>query len=397
MFVAAAAVIAIVIAAVHAAGAQDRSGTREVASPRPSQGAATVPARPAVPRPKPASDRRPRVHPTAPQLPLPRSDGRLLGQRIVVGMPGTTADSVLLAQVRDGHVGGVILFARNIASSSQVKALVGSLQQAAREGGNPPLLIAVDQEGGSVTRIPLAPPSLSPPQMVATHNPHVAFRQGQATGRYLRSLGINMDLAPVLDVPTSTSSFMFDQGRTFSFDPRVVARFATQFMLGLQSAGVAATGKHFPGLGAADTDTDDADVRLDPTSGQRAAALFPYRALIARGLDAVMVSLAAFAPYDRSGAPASLSAPIIDGLLRHQLGFTGVTITDSLASPTGHDEITAGLLAAKAGADLLLYVDSAPGELYTLARALSAGRLDRAQADASYRQIVALKERLQHG
>ncbi len=309
-------------------------------------------------------------------------------------MTGTTPSGSLLARVRAGQVGAVILFASNIVSDGQVRALTGALQQAARAGNNPPLLIATDQEGGQVKRFPNGPPSLSPPQMATGGSTKVAFDQGWRTGRYLRSRGVNMDLAPVVDVPTFSGAFIWQERRAFSFNPGTVAGYAGAFARGLQAAGAAATAKHFPGDGSATSDTDYQLDELRPTQAQRAAALKPYEAMIPRGLDAVMITTAGFPAYDSSGAPAALSAPIIGGLLRGRLGFTGVVITDALGAPTGHDEITAGVLGARAGADILLYTDSASGELAALESALRAGHMTRAAAVGSYDRIVALKERL---
>lgn len=329
---------------------------------------------------------------TGPKLNVPAD--KLLGQRIMVGLPGTTADAGLLDRIRRGHVGSVILFSQNITSRTQLIALTSSLQRAARQGGNPPLLIAVDQEGGQVKRLPNGPPDLSPPQIAATGSISVASREGTGTGRYLKRLGINMDLAPVLDVPTFSGAFIWQQGRAFSFNASAVAKYATPFALGLQREGVAATGKHFPGLGSAGVDTDNKLDELHPTLGQRRHALIPYRTLIGRGLDAVMVSTAGFPAYDRSGVAAAFSRPIIQGVLRRKLRFHGVAITDALGAPTGHSQRTGGLLAAEAGADILLYTDSASGELGALEQALHREKLSRSEADASYQRIVTLKRRL---
>ena len=330
-------------------------------------------------------------HPTA----VPAvSDPRLLGQRIMVGMSGTQPDAGLLRSVRAGRVGSVILFGSNIVSRAQLRALTGSLQRAARSGGNPPLLIATDQEGGQVRRLRNGPPDRSPPQIAASGSTSLAFSEGRATGRYLKGLGVNWDLAPVVDVPTFRGAFIWRQGRAFSFSADTVAKYATPFALGLQNAHAAATAKHFPGVGSAAIDTDNKLDELRPSKAQREAALTPYRALIPRGLDAVMLSTAGLPAYDSSGTPTALSRPIIQGLLRGRLGFAGVTITDALGTPTGHDEVTAGVLAARAGADVLLYTDSASGELSALQRALSSGALNRGEALASYRRIVALKHRV---
>jgi beta-N-acetylhexosaminidase len=329
-----------------------------------------------------------------PSLPVPADPAKLLGQRIMIGFPGTTASAPVLNAIRRGQVGSVILFAGNIGTKGEVSALTASLQRAARQGRNPPLLISVDQEGGEVKRLQSGPPDLAPPQIDTVT---VASSEGRATGRYLHGLGINIDLAPVVDVPTSGSSFIAQQGRAFSSNAGTVAKLATAFALGIQSAGDAATAKHFPGLGTAPIDTDNRLQELHPTAAQRAAALMPYRSLIAHGVDAIMLSVAGFPVYDRSGTVAALSKPIVQGLLRAQLGYDGVTITDALGTPTGHDEITAGALAAQAGADILLYTDSAPGELRALEHALATNRISRADAAASYRRIVALKLRLTGG
>lgn len=327
-------------------------------------------------------------------IPVPNSPAKLLGQRLMVGMSGTMPTAALLKAVRAGRVGSVILFGSNIVSRSQTRALTGALQRAAVAGGNPKLLIATDQEGGQVKRLPNGPPTLSPPQIAATNNVAVASSQGRATGRYLHDWGINIDLAPVSDVPTFGGAFIWKQGRAFSFNAGEVAELARAFALGLQSSGVAATAKHFPGLGSAATDTDFKRQELTPTAAQRAAALEPYERMIPRGLDAVLVSVAGYPAYDSSGEPAALSKPIIQGLLRGKLKFGGVAITDSLAAPTGYSERTAGVLAASAGADILLYTDSAPGELGALEGALRSGQISAGAAAASYRRILALKRKL---
>jgi beta-N-acetylhexosaminidase len=319
---------------------------------------------------------------------------KLLGQRIMVGFSGTSAPGWLVSAVRAGHVGSVILFASNIGTRAQLQSLTGSLQAAARAGHNPPLLIAVDQEGGEVKRLQNGPPTLSPPQMVHTGKVSVASQQGTATGRYLKGLGINWDLAPVVDVPTFGGAFIWKQGRAFSFNYKTVSSYATAFALGLQGAKVAAAAKHFPGLGSAPVTTDAKLQELHPSATQRSQALVPYQTLIPKGLDSVLVSVAGFPAYDSSGAPAALSSKMIGGVLRRKLHFQGVAITDSLAAPTGHTEVAAGVLAARAGADVLLYTDSAPGELGALEQALKKGQIGQSAAASSYRKILALKRKV---
>jgi beta-N-acetylhexosaminidase len=373
----------VVMAAAAAPAAAFPVGWMAEVKARPASGSGA-----AAPTPSPSSP--------STKVKLPSSDAKLLGQRIMVGFDGTSAPSWLLARARAGQVGSVILFAPNIVSSSQIRALTGELQRAARQGGNPPLLIATDQEGGQVKRFPNGPPYPSPPQM-ARGTINGAYREGQLTGSYLRDHGVNWDLAPVSDVPTSSNAFIWQQGRAFAYafnTPGTVARYADAFARGVQSSHVAATAKHFPGVGSAAVDTDNKLDELRPTRAQLAGALQPYRLMIPRGLDSVMLSTAGFPAYDPSGAPAALSSRIARGLLRDRLGFAGVTITDALGTPTGHDEITAGRIAARAGADVLLYTDSAGGELSALLSDLHAGRISRADADAAYVRIVALKRRL---
>jgi beta-N-acetylhexosaminidase len=319
---------------------------------------------------------------------------RMLGQRIMVGFPGMVASPTLLERIRHGDLGAVILFGANISSAARARALTASLQRAASAGGNPPLLIAVDQEGGEVRRFADAPPQLSPSQMVASHRPRVAYQQGLATGRFLHGVGVNLDLAPVVDVPSSADAFIAEQGRAFAARASTVATYAGPFAAGVQAAGVAATAKHFPGLGTATVSTDDQLDVLHPTPAQLDQALVPYRELIAQGIDCVLVTTAAVPAYDPSGRPAALSARIITGLLRDRLGFKGVTITDSLAGPTGYGEIRAGALAARAGTDILLFTDDAPGELTALLAEARSGALSAASIAAAYARIVALKDAL---
>ena len=158
---------------------------------------------------------------------------QLVGQKLVVAMHGLAPSADLLGRIQRGEVGGVILFGANIVSASQLVGLTRQLQHAATTGGRPPLLIATDQEGGGVKRLDWAPPTLSPPQMGATGSAATAAAQGKATGRLLACAGINNNLAPVADVPSSTASFMYQEGRTFSFDASVTASLSNAFASGL--------------------------------------------------------------------------------------------------------------------------------------------------------------------
>ena len=175
---------------------------------------------------RPSRKPRPQALPSPPAVAPPpansaraRTLAKLVGQQLMVRMDGTTPDADLLNRIRRGEVGGVILYAENITSAAQTRHLVSELQQASKAGGNPPLLISTDQEGGQVKRLPWAPPDLSPPQM-GDQGPSVSEQQGQQTGTALRNVGINVDLAPVLDVAHSPSSFIWQQGRSSERQPR---------------------------------------------------------------------------------------------------------------------------------------------------------------------------------
>lgn len=182
----------------------------------------------------------------------------MLGQMIVARFAGSHPSQAFLKRIRSGQIGGVILFADNVAGSvAQTRALTAELQHAARLGGNPQLLIMTDQEGGAVRRLP-GPPELPPAAMTSDR---VAFGQGIATGRLLKATGINVDLAPVADVEHAQGSFL--GSRAFGADPGAVASRACSFAQGLQSQGVAYTLKHFPGLGRATGNTDAGPVSID--------------------------------------------------------------------------------------------------------------------------------------
>jgi beta-N-acetylhexosaminidase len=320
----------------------------------------------------------------------------LIGQKLVVSMDGHTPSASLLDRARRGRIGGVIIHGFNFSSAAQLRSIANELQQAAKDGGQPPLLIAVDQEGGSVKTVPWIPPTLSPPEMGDLGSSDTARTQGRKTGSALLGLGINTDFAPVADVPTSTSSFIYQQGRTWSFGSRKTSRLANAFALGLGDRGALATMKHFPGLGFATKNTDDFVVHIDATKGELAPGLRPYRHAAANGVPLVMLSNAIYKAYDRSHA-AGWSRAIGTTLLRGELGFHGVTMTDSLdgaAHSRGIPTNPLALKAAKAGTDMLLLTGSEASSrsvFRTLLDAAKAGQIPHDRLTVSYGRILALK------
>jgi beta-N-acetylhexosaminidase len=317
---------------------------------------------------------------------------QLVGQKLVVSMSGTTPSASLLARARRGEIGGVLVHSFNFSTSAQLRGIALALQRAAAAGGQPPLLIAVDQEGGSVKTIPWLPPVRAPAHVRSIADSRA---DGRRTGAALLGLGVNTDFAPVADVPLSTGSELYRQRRTWSFDATTTARLAGAFALGLGDAHVLATMKHFPGLGLATENTDRSVVRITASRTRLAPGLVPYRGT---KVPLVMLSNAIYDAYDRTNA-AGWSRAIATGLLRHELGFQGVTITDSLDGAAHARGIAPNVLAnaaANAGADLILLTggETASRNVYTtLLQAAQRGRVHRSSLFASYRRILALKSR----
>ena len=319
-----------------------------------------------------------------------RSAARLAGQSIMPGMNGTAPSSSLRARIRAGQVGGVILFGGNFDGTAALARLVSRLQAAAAAGGNPPLLIALDQEGGAVRRLPDGPPDKSATELGQDGSASEVAREGSATAAYLRRFGVDVDLAPVLDTPTSPANFIGT--RVFSRDRRLNAELGAAFVRGLQRGRVAATAKHFPGLGTAPLSTDTNRVVLDTPRGALDARLAPFARAIGAGVKLVMVSNAGYRAYDRSGIPAVLSKPIVTGLLRGRLGFAGVVISDAMEAPGPSASRTAPSTAIAAGVDVLLYTsESASADGYAeLVRSAGTGTLPALERSAA--RIAALKQ-----
>jgi len=324
----------------------------------------------------------------------PPSLAQLVGQKLVVTMQGTTPTASLLARVRRGEVGGVIVHGFNFRTSVGLRRITRSLRAAAAAGGRPKLLISVDQEGGEVKTVRWAPPSLAPAQMGSR-----ARDQGRRTGAALRALGINVDLAPVADVPGSRASAVYRQGRTWSFDAEKTAVQAGDFALGLGAGHAVATMKHFPGLGLALRDTDRALVRIRAPRSRLAPGLVPFRRGIRQAVPVIMLSNAIYDAYDPVNA-AGWSRAIASTLLRHELGFSGVSMTDSLdgaAHVRGIPPNGLAIGAANAGTDLILLTGSeaATRSVFTsLLRAAQSGRVGRVTLETSYARILRLKARL---
>jgi beta-N-acetylhexosaminidase len=339
--------------------------------------------------------------------PQPLSAQELAGQRIVYAYAGLQPPASLLAAIRAGDAAGVIFFSNNIQSAGQLRGVVDELQQASLASPvHVPLLMLTDQEGGQVRRLPGAP-TLSEKQIGQSRHPSmVASGAGSAAGQNLRGAGINVNLAPVLDVYRRAGNFIDQFQRSYSSNPTTVATLGAAFIRAQQTVGVAATVKHFPGLGSASR-SQNTDVR-PVTIGSSLTTLrtvdeAPYRSAIAAGVKLVMVSWAIYPALDRR-RPAGLSPTVIRGELRRRLGFRGVTVSDGIdagaVTPFGNLS-RRSILAASAGADLILCAATNPANnsptIGTIAwRAISSAianhTISAAAAQQSAARVLALRQ-----
>lgn len=280
------------------------------------------------------------------ELPLDQQ----VGQLVVLSFRGTTPPAYVRVALRERHAAGVILFGGNVASSAQLRALTSTLRDA---GGRP--LVAVDQEGGPVRRVPWVGPIGSESQQVAAGT---VRSDAETAAKALRGLGVTVTLAPVADVPSVRNAAI--ASRAFSTEPAVVSTSVADAVRGWLAGGVAPTAKHFPGIGGAPRNTDAAVVTIFRS---RAALdrvdLAPFRTAVRAGVPLVMVGHARYPALDRSHV-ASQSSAIMQGLLRDRLGFRGVVITDSLearASLSTGSITKVAERAIRAGADLVLLTE----------------------------------------
>ncbi|HEY1573582.1 MAG TPA: glycoside hydrolase family 3 N-terminal domain-containing protein [Pseudonocardiaceae bacterium] len=300
----------------------------------------------------------------------------------------------LLAQY---HLGGIIYFtwSNTLTDPQRIGALSNGLQHVAMSGANPvPVQISTDQEGGSVTRIG-APAAVSPGNMAvgATFRPADALRQASVSGTELRAMGVNVDDSPVVDVNTDPHNSA-DGPRSFGDRAAAVSAMAAAEVTGYQRAGVAAQAKHFPGLGDTTVNTDDGVAVTDETRAQiMARDIPPFRAAIAAGVRSIMATHIVAPALDPSRLPASLSRPIVTGLLRDTLRYNGVVITDSLsaAALAGIPESQVILDAINAGDDELLMPAHVPADIQTVVAAVQAGTISPARIDRSVTRILTMK------
>jgi beta-N-acetylhexosaminidase len=328
--------------------------------------------------------------PATPQLTVRQA----VGQHMVFAYDGLTPPAALRRRIARGEAAGVILFARNVRSAAQVRATMRGLQAIHRPAGlRAPLIVMVDQEGGPVRRIPGAPKRAAAAVGTATRG----RADGRAAARTLRTAGVNMDLAPVADVGRAGAALVAEH-RSYGRTAGKVAALAGAFADGLRAGGVRATAKHFPGLGAATANTDNAAQRIrTPLATLRRIDEQPFARLIDDGIDAVMLSTAVYPALDER--PAAFSSSWIGDELRTRLHFRGVTISDDLGTPAVSSFGTLAqraTLAVQAGVDLPLFAASYRAGAQAaegLLRAVGDGTLDVAGLRAQARRVLALRAR----
>ena len=368
-----------------------------------SQSATPSPEVPVVPTAVPTAS--PTPMPTAPDptgspqaAPTPE---QLAGRRVVYSYKGLIPPEVLLGEIRAGRAAGVIFFGENVSGPEQLASVVAQLREAQSQSPDGlPLLLMTDQEGGLVRRLPGAP-ELSARRIGQAADPvAAAAAAGTGAGRNLAGLGLNVNLAPVLDVYDVPGNFIDRSERSYSSDPAVVSALGSAFVTAQQEAGVAATAKHFPGLGSAPAgqNTDTGPVTLPVSlSTLRAVDEAPYPEAVAAGVGIVMLSWAVYPALDPD-RPAGMSAAVVEDELRDRVGFRGVTLTDALEAGALNgfgDTGRRAVAAASAGMDLLLCSARDPGQgaqaAAALAAALTAGSLDRAAFTGAVDRVDALR------
>jgi beta-N-acetylhexosaminidase len=354
----------------------------------------------AAPEPPPL----PRQRPSPPQ----KNDQALrsmIGQMIIIGFPGASRGDNWSARaaemVQEGKIGGVILFSENVIEPRQVKQLTSSF---VRKPNSPPAFICVDQEGGTIQRLPPGKGFVGLPsaQRIAAMEPAVASQLYRRAAQELISLGINCNFGPVVDLNIEPNNPAIGRlGRSYDRNPQKVVAYARLFIEAHRQAGVLTAAKHFPGHGSARSDPHDQVVNIART--WQDVELDPFRALV-NDVDMIMVGHLMHPRFSDGDRPASLSRAAIQNVLRAQLNFRGLVVSDDLdmgAIRTRYGVAEAAVMAVEAGSDLLIVANTrvpdpaiADRIIAAVAQAVSEGRISREAIEESYRRILQAKKKI---
>ncbi|MFA5698637.1 MAG: glycoside hydrolase family 3 protein [Sphaerochaeta sp.] len=322
---------------------------------------------------------------------------KMIGQHFVCGFDGPTISDEFRAAVKTHKIANIILFARNVKSKEQLKALTNDIQELVRAETGSEAFICIDQEGGMVTRLSSdftnVPGAMA---LGATKMPSSAYTAGTITGSELRAAGVNVDFAPALDVNSNPNNPVIGV-RSYSDDPAMVGRLGLAMVEGLQKTGVIASGKHFPGHGDTHIDTH---LALPTVINNLDLHLAPFKTAIDGGVKGIMTSHILFPELEDEYLPATMSRKILTNLLKDKLGFTGLVFTDCMEMKAIADNwgtVKGSLLALKAGVDIVCishHVNLGVAAIELVEEAYLNGELDSEELAASTKKILAYKEQL---
>jgi len=321
-----------------------------------------------------------------------------IGQLLVIGVDGTAFSDEMDNLIRNYHVGGAIIMGRNVSTTSEMLQLITNIKEA-NESNKIPLFMSVDEEGGRVSRLPAGIPKLPASAKIGKQNDKtISYQAGSYLAEVLQEFGYNMNFAPVLDINNNPKNPVIGD-RSLGADPELVARLGVATMRGMTDNGVISVVKHFPGHGDTVVDSHKALPKVETTLERlRNVELVPFQRAIDEGVDAVMVAHILFPALDPD-YPSSMSKAIITDLLRNDMQFDGVVITDDLTMGAIANDYTipeAAVQSFIAGSDLLLIVNGYDNQINTvnaLVKAIEAGDITEQRLNESVKRILTLKEK----
>ncbi|WP_318614101.1 beta-N-acetylhexosaminidase [Sporosarcina sp. YIM B06819] len=321
-----------------------------------------------------------------------------IGQLLVIGVDGTSFSDEMDNLIRNYHVGGVIMMGRNVSTMQVMLQLMNDMKKA-NEPNKIPLFMSVDEEGGRVSRLPAGIAKLPASAKIGKQNDEtLSYSAGIYLAEVLHEFGYNMNFAPVLDINSNPKNPVIGD-RSLGADPELVARLGVATMHGMMDNGIISVVKHFPGHGDSVVDSHKALPKVETTLERlRNVELVPFQRAIDEGADAVMVAHILYPALDRD-YPSSMSKAIITGLLRDDMQFDGVVITDDLTMGAIMNDYTipeAAVQSFIAGSDLLLIVNGYDNQINTvkaLMTAIEAGDITEQRLNESVKRILTLKEK----
>jgi len=321
-----------------------------------------------------------------------------LGQMFVTGFPSTTISEEMIDVIENYHVGNMIIFSHNVANKQQLSELVRELQKHFVKHNGVPGFITIDQEGGRVVRMPEEATNIAGAMAIAsTGKPEYAYEAGKLTAKELKAIGINFNLAPVMDINNNPLNPVINI-RSYGDKAETVSTYGIQMMKGLLDEGVMSSLKHFPGHGDTNVDSHLGLPVIDKTLEElEALELVPFKAAIDAGAKGIMSAHILFPQIEKSGLPGTMSRTIITDILKGKLGYKGLVVSDCLemnAIKEFYGTAKGALGAVKAGVDLV-FISHSPlivkDAIHEIEAAVESGELDIAIIDQAVANILAHK------